>query len=151
MGRLQVKASPGRAGVFLNGKYLGPAANFGRARTYGVPAGEHELKLVEPRYEEVTTKITVKAGAKTVHAATMKALPIPQPPFGTLRTIHPDRFAAVYINGKFMGHVDEFSNFAQGMLLNPGTYALKIVPTAEGVATIEKQITIEANKRLIVQ
>ena len=151
MGRLQVKANPGRAGVFLDGKYLGPAANFGRARTYGVPAGEHELKLVEPRYEEVTTKITVKAGAKTVHTETMKALPVPQPPFGTLRTIHPDRFAAVYINGKFMGHVDEFSNFAQGMLLNPGTYALKIVPTADGAAAIEKQITIEANKKLIVQ
>ncbi len=27
-GFLKVKASPGRAGVFVDGKYLGPAANF---------------------------------------------------------------------------------------------------------------------------
>ena len=34
MGSLAVKADPGRAGVFLDGKYLGPAKNFGVARTY---------------------------------------------------------------------------------------------------------------------
>jgi hypothetical protein len=48
-GSLCVKANTGRAGVFLDGKYLGPAANFRVARTYQVPAGSHELKLEDPR------------------------------------------------------------------------------------------------------
>ena len=61
-------------------------------------------------------------GKKTVLKETMKALPLAKPPFGTLRTENSDHFAAVYVNGHFMGHVDEFSNFAQGLLLNPGKY-----------------------------
>src|SRR5690348_105122 len=85
-GSLCVKAHPGRAGVFLDGKYLGPAANFRVARSYSVPAGDHELKLVDPRYEELTAKVTVKPGKKTTLNETLKELPPAKPPFGRLRT-----------------------------------------------------------------
>ena len=148
-GFLCVKASPGRAGVFVDGKYLGPAANFRIARTYQVAAGEHELKLVDPRYEEVTTKVTIQSGKKTVISETLKALPAPKPPFGRLRTENSDKFAAVYINDKFMGHVDEFSNSAQGLLLPPGEYAVKIVP-ASG-QPITQSVKIETDKTVIVK
>jgi len=148
-GFLCVKANPGRAGVFVDGKYLGPAANFRIARTYQVAAGEHELKLVDPRYEEVTTKVTIQSGKKTVISETLKALPAPKPPFGRLRTENSDKFAAVYINDKFMGHVDEFSNSAQGLLLPPGEYAVKIVP-ASG-QPITQSVKIETDKTVIVK
>ncbi len=62
----------------------------------------------------------------------MKALPLAKPPFGRLRTPSPDKFAAVYVNDKFMGHADEFSNSGQGLLLNPGEYKVKIVPVSGG-------------------
>jgi hypothetical protein len=149
-GMLKTKVSPGRAGVFVDGKYLGPAANFGRARTYSIPAGEHEVTLAEPRYEEIVKKINIAAGQKLTITETLKPLPPAKPPFGRVRTIHPDKFAAVYVNGKFMGHVDEFSNFAQGLLLNPGTYELKIVPAGSG-SPVAKTVTVEADKTVIVQ
>ena len=133
----------------MDGKYLGPAANFRIARTYQVAAGEHELKLVDPRYEEVTTKVTIQSGKKTVISETLKALPAPKPPFGRLRTENSDKFAAVYINDKFMGHVDEFSNSAQGLLLPPGEYAVKIVP-ASG-QPITQSVKIETDKTVIVK
>jgi hypothetical protein len=79
-GRLKTEIDPGRAGVFIDGKYVGPAENF---------------------------KIS-------------RSLPLAKPPFGQLRTENPDHFAAVYVNGHYMGHVDEFSNFAQGLLITPG-------------------------------
>ena len=60
-----------------------------------------------------------------------------------------DHFAAVYVNDRFMGHVDEFSNFAQALLLNPGTYEVKIVPSNGSPVT--KSVTIEANKTVIVK
>ena len=44
-----------------------------------------------------------------------------------------------------MGHVDEFSNFAQGLLLNPGTYEVKIVPV-NGQNPVAKTVTIEAKQ-----
>ena len=148
-GRLKTEVNPGRAGVFIDGKYVGPAANFKIARTYEVAPGEHEVKLSEPRYEEIVRKVTITAGKKTVLKETMTALPPAKPPFGKLRVENPDHFAAVYVNDRFMGHVDEFSNFAQALLLNPGTYEVKIVPLNGSPVT--KSVTIEADKTVIVK
>lgn len=147
-GRIKTKVNPGRAGVFIDGKYVGPAANFKMARTYDVAAGEHEVKLLEPRYQDVVKKVTIEAGKTTVLQEAMTALPPAKPPFGRLRIENPDHFAAVYVNGHFMGHVDEFSNFAQGLLLNPGTYEVKIVPTTGSEVT--KSVTIETDKTAVV-
>jgi PEGA domain len=148
-GSLCVKANTGRAGVFVDGKYMGPAANFRVARTYSVAAGEHEVKLADPRYEELTTKVTITAGKKTTIHQTLKELPPAKPPFGRLRTESADKFAAVYVNDKYMGHSDEFSNSSQGLLLNPGEYAVKIVP-ASG-APVAQTVKIEADKTVIVK
>jgi hypothetical protein len=149
-GYLKTKVNPGRAGVFIDGKYVGPAGNFGVGRKYVVAAGEHEVKLLEPRYEEVVTKVTVQPGKTTKLSQTMKALPLAKPPFGRLRTISNDKFAAVYVNGRFMGHAGEFNNSHQGLLLNPGQYAVKIVPVSGGEGR-EENVKIEADKVTIVR
>lgn len=149
-GRLKTEVNPGRAGVFVDGKYLGPAANFKIGRTYELPAGEHDLKLVDPRYQEIDKKITITAGKKTVVQETMTALPPAKPPFGYLRTENADHFAAVYVNEHFMGHVDEFSNPGQKLALNPGTYEVKIVPV-DGQNAVTKSVTLEAEKTVIVK
>jgi len=148
-GTLKVKADPGRAGVFVDGKYLGPASNFGMSRTYTVAAGEHELKLAEPRYQEIVTKVTIEAGKRSVVTEKMTALPVPKPPFGTIRTHSADKYAAVYINGKYYGHNDEFDNFAQGLLLPPGQYEVRIEP-ASGAPAV-KSVTVVANQTVVVQ
>ena len=148
-GYLVCHVDPGRAGVFVDGKYLGPAANFKVARKYPVAAGEHELKLVDPRYEEVTEKVTITPGKKTEVRKTLTALSLARPPFGRLRTVSSDKFAAVYVNDKFYGHAGEFNNPLQGLLLKPGEYDVKIVPASGPPVT--KHITIEAEKTVIVR
>lgn len=148
-GYLVAKVNPGRAGVFVDGKYLGPASNFRVARTYSLPAGEHEVRLMDPRYQEVVTKVTIQAGKKTKLHQTLTAVPLAQPPFGRLRTISTDKFAAVYVNDKFCGHADEFSNSSQALLLNPGEYEVKVVP-ATG-APISTKVKIETDKTVIVR
>lgn len=149
-GRLKTEVEPGRAGVYIDGKYVGPAANFGFGQTYTVAPGEHEVKLVEPRYEEIVKKVTIEAGKRTVLKEKMTALPLAKPPFGTLRIENADHFAAVYVNGRFMGHVDEFDNFAQGLLLNPGTYEVKIVPV-NGQGEVTRSVTVVANQKVLVK
>jgi hypothetical protein len=62
---LKTSVDPGRAGVFVDGKYIGPAGNFGVSRKYALPAGKHEIKLVDPRYEEFTTSVDLTAGKTT--------------------------------------------------------------------------------------
>lgn len=148
-GSLCVKTSTGRAGVFVDGKYVGPAANFGIARTYEVAPGTHEVKLVEPRYEDTTASVTVKAGKKTTLRQAMKELPPPKGPFGRLRTESADKFAAVYVNDHFMGHAGEFNNSMQGLMLPAGDYAVRIVP-ATG-APVMQNVKLEADKTVIVR
>jgi len=148
-GRLKTEVNPGRAGVFIDGKYVGPAANFKMARTYEVAPGEHDVKLVDPRYQDIDKKVMITAGQKTVLKETMVALPVPKPPFGKLRIENGDKFAAVYINDHFMGHADEFSNSMQWLLLNPGTYEVKVVPM--NGAPMTQMVTIEADKTVIVK
>ncbi|HWQ53243.1 MAG TPA: PEGA domain-containing protein [Bryobacteraceae bacterium] len=148
-GSLVTKVSPGRAGVFVDGKYVGPASSFRIARKYPVAAGEHEIKLVDPRYEEVVTKVTIQPGKKTKLAQTLKPLPKAEPPFGALRVQHADKFAPVYVNGKYCGHADEFSNVSQRLLLKPGEYEVKVEP-ASGAPIVQK-VNIEAGKTVTVK
>jgi hypothetical protein len=148
-GTLKAKVDPGRAGVFLDGKYLGPAANFRHARSYKVAAGEHDLKLVDPRYEDVAKKVTIEAGKKTEVRETMKALPLVKPPFGMIHTISSDKFAAVYLNGKYYGHAGEFNCCVQALLVPPGEYEVRIEP-ANGPA-VTKKITVVAKKTVTVE
>ena len=151
-GKLKTQVNPGRAGVFVNGKYLGPAANFRMARTYSLPAGEHELLLAEPRYKDFTTKITIQAGKTTVVTQVMEPLPKPKPPFGRLRVVQGSsgKFGAVYLNEKYMGHIDEFSNTAQGLLVNPGEYELRIASVGGGQDHVEK-IALKENQTTTIK
>lgn len=149
-GYLKTKVNPGRAGVFIDGKYVGPAGNFGIGRKYVVAAGEHEIRLSEPRYEDVVLKVSVEPGKTTTLRENLKALPKPQPPFGRLCVISDDKFAAVYVNDKFMGHADEFSNPAQGLLLNPGDYTVKVVRVGSTEGQEEK-VRLEANQVSVVR
>ncbi len=98
----------------------------------------------------MVTKVTIEPGKTTKLSETMKALPLAKPPFGRLRTPSTDKFAAVYVNGKYMGHADEFSNSGQGLLLNPGEYTVKIVPVSGGEGRDEK-VKIEADKVTVVR
>lgn len=148
-GQLKVKASPSRAGIFLDGKYLGPAGNFGFARKYAVAAGEHEIKLTEPRCQDVVKKVTITAGKTTSIAETLPRLEVPKGPFGVLKTGQPEKYAPVFLNDKYMGHADEFDFGSQGLLVPPGDYTVRIEPRSG--ARIEKKITIEAGKTTIVQ
>jgi hypothetical protein len=132
VGYLKANIDPGRAGVFIDGKYLGPATNFGIVRKYALAPGEHELKLVDPRFEEFTSKVQIQEGKETILWEELTPLPEPKPPFGTLRILCPDKFAAVYLNGRFYGHADEFSNEYQGLRLNPGEYEVRVAPTEGG-------------------
>jgi hypothetical protein len=146
---LKTKVNPGRAGVFVDGKYLGPAANFKIARKYAVSPGQHEVKFVDPRYEDVTTTVTLAAGKTLVVAQTLKPLPPAKPPFGRIRTECPDKYAAVYVNDRFYGHAGEFNNPVQGILLPPGEYTVRIEPLSGGNA-VKKTVKVEADKTVVV-
>ncbi|MBC7925142.1 MAG: PEGA domain-containing protein [Bryobacteraceae bacterium] len=148
-GFLKVNAKPGRAGVFVDGKYVGPAKNYGSTRKYTLPEGEHEIRLSEPRYEDLTKKVTITGGKTTKLSEVMTASPLAQGPFGRIRVTNGDKYDAVYINNKFYGHIDEFDNFAQGILIPPGEYTVRIQPVTGN--PVETKVTVTANQITFVK
>ena len=158
-GFVRAHGKPGNAGLFINGTYAGPASRFTVPEKYSSPAGEVEVTLKDPRYEDFTTKVTVRAKKTTKMKYALKPRELAKPPFGTFRlgggepesflSISAGDIGAVYLNDRFFGHVDEFNNKGAGVLLNPGTYELHISSPTYG--EIRQTITIEANKMTIVQ
>jgi hypothetical protein len=146
---LKTNVNPGRAGVFVDGKYLGPAANFRIGRKYALPAGQHQVKLVDPRFEEFSTTVDLKAGKTTKLSETLKPLPPPKGPLGGLRTPIAEKYAAVYVNEHFCGHAGEFNNSSQRMMLPVGDYDVRIERTSGGPIT--QKVKIEENKTVIIK
>ncbi|HKW96549.1 MAG TPA: PEGA domain-containing protein [Bryobacteraceae bacterium] len=157
-GYIRARGKPGDAGVFINGKYVGPGSRFTVPEKYEAPAGEVEVTFRDPRYEDYTTKVTVRPGKTTKLKYALKRVEPAKPPFGRLRlgggeaesfmSVAAGDTGAVFINDKFFGYVDELNNPGGGLLLNPGTYDLHIVSQLFG--DIHQKITIEANKVTIV-
>ena len=152
MGYLKVDANPGRTGVFVDDKYLGPAANFRMDRTYPVAPGQHSLRLTEPRYKDFTTTINIEAGKTTKVKQVMEKLPLPEPPYGMLKIVkgNHSKFTGVFLNDHFMGHVGEYDNSLQGQLLKAGDYELKVV-SPEGQTIQEEKISIKDNQTTVVK
>jgi hypothetical protein len=157
-GHIKARVSPGDAAVFINGKYAGPASRFTVPESYEAPIGEVEVSIRDPRCEDYTTKVTVRAGKTTHLSQKLKRLEPAKPPFGVFRlgggeeesfmSVAAGDVGAIYINGKYYGYVDELNNRGSGILLNPGTYDLFVDSPVFG--EIKQKITIEANKTLIV-
>jgi len=148
-GYLKVHAVPDHAGVWVDGKHLGPAANFGATRKYTVAAGDHELKVSDPRYEDLTQKITITAGKTSNVEVKLKALDMPKPPYAELRVTGAEKYSEVYLNNKYMGHAGEFNNPFQKLDIPPGDYTIRVVSPA-GKA-YEEKVNLAANKTTIVK
>jgi hypothetical protein len=157
-GAIKASGKPGRAGVWIDGKYVGPASRFTVTEKYTVEPGEHEITLRDPRYEDYTTKVTVQAGKTAKVKFSMKQAQLAPPPYGRLRFGggEPESFISVtagdvspvYLNDRFYGYVDELNNAGGGLLLPPGTYRLKVDSPIYG--TINQDVTLEANKVTVV-
>ncbi len=152
VGYLKVDANPGRTGVFVDEKYLGPSANFRVDRKYALTPGQHTVRLSEPRYKDYTTTVNIDAGKTTKISHVMEKLPVPEPPFGMLKLVKGphSKFSAVFLNGQFMGHVGEYDNSLQGELIKPGEYQLKVV-SPEGQTIHEGNVTLKADQTSTVR
>lgn len=157
-GAIKARGKPGYAGVWVDGKYVGPASRFTVPEKYAVEPGDHEVTFRGSRYEDYTTKVTVKPGKTTKISYKLKEVPVPPPPYGRLRfgggeaesfiSVTSGDVSPVFLNDRFYGYLDELNNRGGGMLLPPGTYKLKCDSPLFG--TINQDVTITANKVTVV-
>jgi hypothetical protein len=157
-GYIKARGKPTGAGLFVDGKYIGPAGRFTVPEKYKVAAGEHEVTLKDPRYEDYSTKVTVRPNKTTKFGYKLKKLEPPKGPFGRLRfggdgaesfiSVTAGDTGPVYINDKFWGFVDELNNAGGGILLPAGEYHVRAETVNYGL--INQTVKVEANKVTVI-
>jgi PEGA domain-containing protein len=149
-GYLRVKINPWDAGVYVDGKYVGTAAMYGhKSKTLPLPVGKHEVKFVDPRHEDLIIPLQIDKGKTSTVRMSMVPKTIKyKGPYGELETSGFGN-AAVYLNGAYYANTRELQTAGHTLLLQPGTYTMKIVPVG-GAAPREEKVTINADEVLVI-
>jgi len=156
-GKIQVRAKPHQAYVFVDGRAIGDSglSGFDRLHVVRVSPGEHTVGIYNYGYKSQTHKVTVEAKRTTSLEVVLEAIPgSVSGPFGRIQ-IEGGGHAAVLLNGKtpdfLVGHSDEFNHdiiWKQELLVPPGTHQVTLV--RDGDTVWSGPVTVEANQRVIV-
>jgi hypothetical protein len=157
-GYIKARGKPTGAGLFVDGKYIGPAGRFTVPEKYKVSVGEHEVTLKDPRYEDFSTKVTVRPGKTSKFGYKLKRIEPAKGPFGRLRfggdgaesfiSVTAGDTGPVYINDRFWGFVDELNNAGGGILLPAGEYNVRAETVNYGL--VNQTVKIEADKVTVI-
>jgi hypothetical protein len=139
------------SGVWIDGQYVGYLKELKGSKKILLMPGAHEIVVRQAGYKDFTTTADVGAGRKTVVSVRMEADPRAKYPKQTAQvkiSVRPDR-AAVFVDGQFVGHVDEFNGPGQAILLSPGKHRLKVM--LPGYQDFDTEVNLVANQRFEVK
>ncbi len=126
------------AGVWVDGQYVGRLSKI----KVILVSGEHQVIVRRPGYQDFVSTVTIEPETVLTLPIQLEADPKAQAQEESSEmkiTVKPNR-AAVYINGGYVGRVNEFDGPWQAMVLPPGTYSLLI--TLEGYTPFETRVTL---------
>lgn len=118
------------SGVWVDRQYVGYLKELQGSKKVLLPPGEHTISVRQNGYENSTQTIIVQPGqTQIVHVSMEKAATGPMPPDAELATIkvnvNPSR-AAVFLDGRFVGHVGELGGSGRALQVVPGTHQIRI-------------------------
>ena len=128
------------SGVWVDGQYVGYLNELKGSKRVLLLPGEHVITVRQNGYQDFVQRVVLQPGEKRLvrvemqHAATGA---MPSVTSTVKISVKPSR-AAVFLDGQYVGHVDEFNGTGQGMLVAPGTHTIKIA--LPGYQTFETQI-----------
>ncbi len=135
------------AGVWVDGQYVGYVNELKGSKKLLLLPGEHTLTFRYSGYREVSEKILAEPGKRqdiSVRLEKETVIPSSQETAEVKLVVKPDR-AAVFLNGGYVGHVNEFNGPGQWMVLPSGSYSLRI--TLPGYLPFETHITLRPNQK----
>ncbi len=134
-------------GVWVDGQYLGYLKELKGSKKVVLLPGKHEIVLRHSGYKDFTQTLVIEPGQKHVVNAALEKDPevvYPEVTAEVKMSVKPSR-AAVFVNDRYVGHVDEFDGPGQALLLAPGTHRIKI--TLPGYQRFETEITLRPNQK----
>lgn len=139
------------SGVWVDGQYVGYLKELKGAKKVLLLPGEHEISVRQNGYQDFIQHVVLHPGEKRMIFVIMQKAPAGQMPAAWAPVkiaVNPTR-AAVFLDGRFVGHVGEFNGIGQSLLVAPGNHKIKIA--LPGYKTFETEITTTANQKVEVK
>jgi hypothetical protein len=135
------------AGVWLDGQYVGFVRDLNGKGRLVTPPGEHELLFQLAGFEPLERSVVVDPGEHVEFQVAMQAAAdVEYPDRNDTARVRIDvkpEDAAIFVDGRFVGHVDQF-NGRRGMRLAEGTYKLTIA--LPGYRSFESELAVRAGQ-----
>jgi hypothetical protein len=139
------------SGVWIDGQYVGYLKELKGNKKVLLLPGEHSISVRQNGYQDFTQTVVLRPGEKRlVQVAMSKAASGPMPAaWASIKiAVNPNR-AAVFMDGRFVGHVGEFDGVGRSLLVAPGQHSIRIA--LPGFKTFETQINPTANQKVEVK
>jgi hypothetical protein len=116
------------AGVWVDGQYVGFVKELEGEKKLKLLPGKHEVVIRQAWYNEFVKQIILEPGQTyDVNVELVKSAQLPtKDATGELKISATPSRAAVFVDGQYAGHVDEFDGVGKAMLLTPGQHRLRI-------------------------
>jgi hypothetical protein len=135
------------SGVWVDGGYVGYLKELKGNKKVLLLPGEHEIVVRQSGYDDFAQKIVVEPGQSQTVSVTMHLSPRAEIPeiTATLKvTVQPGR-AAVFLDGRYVGHASEFGGATHSMLISPGKHQIKV--ELPGYRTFETEVNLLAGQK----
>ena len=135
------------SGVWVDGEYVGFLKELHGNKKVMLLPGEHEIAVRQSGYDDFTQKVVVEPGQVQTVQVSMRLSPRASQPdvTSTLKLdVQPGR-AAVFLDGKFVGHASEFGGSFHSMLISPGKHRVKV--ELPGYRTFETEVNLLAGQK----
>jgi hypothetical protein len=135
------------AGVWVDGNYVGYLKELKGDKKVMLLPGEHNVAVRQSGYDDYQEKVVVEPGQVHTVSVKMHLAPHASAPdiTSTLKLdIEPGR-AAVFLDGKFVGHASEFGGALHSMLISPGKHRIKV--ELPGYRSFETEVNLLAGQK----
>lgn len=139
------------SGVWVDGQYVGYLKELKGNKKVLLLPGEHTISVRQNGYQDFNKTVTLKPGEKQIVMVAMLKAPTGQMPatWATLKiAVNPPR-AAVFLDGRFVGHVSEFEGLGHSLQVAPGQHSVKIA--LPGYQTFETSINPSASQKVEIR
>ena len=139
------------AGVWVDGQYVGFVKELAGDKKLMLLPGKHEIVIRQAWYNEFVTEVILEPGkTHEVKVELVKSARLPsKDATSELKiTATPSR-AAVFVDGQYAGHVDEFDGVGKAMLLTPGQHRLRIA--LPGYLPFDTTVDLHPQQKLKIQ
>lgn len=148
--RLKFDTSNGdekKAGVWVDGQYVGSVDEANHDRKLMVLPGKHEVVVRQAWYQDFLAAITLEPGETHTLKLTMEKIPVrvPEDPAKVRLVVYPVR-AAVFVDEQFTGLVNEFNDSGKWLLVSPGQHKIRIA--LPGYQPFETVVTLLPNQKM---